>query len=123
MARSPSSAAALNSRSRSIRRVNRKPDRRSIKLHRSYTVDEASRTIGSAKGTIRRWIKSGALPALTDQKPNLILGEDLIDYLKARAKPGPKMELTNVIASGVARLARQLSGWSTTCLSRARRAI
>jgi hypothetical protein len=31
---------------------------------------------------IRRWIKSGALPAITDRKPNLILGGDLFDYLK-----------------------------------------
>ena len=71
----------------------RKPNRRSIKVHRNYTVEEAARATGCAKGTIRRWIKSGALPALTDQKPNLILGGDLADYLKARATSGPKLQL------------------------------
>jgi hypothetical protein len=53
----------------------------------------AARVTGSAKGTIRRWIKSGALPAITDQRPNLILGGDLTDYLKARATSGPKLKL------------------------------
>jgi excisionase family DNA binding protein len=70
-----------------------RPDQRRVKIHRSYTVDRAARTLGTAKGTIRRWIKSGALPAITDQKPHLILGGDLLDYLKARAPTGPKLKL------------------------------
>ncbi|MBV9288215.1 MAG: helix-turn-helix domain-containing protein [Hyphomicrobiales bacterium] len=36
-----------------------------------------------SKRTVRRWIKAG-LPALTDQKPTLILGEDLLAFLTAR---------------------------------------
>jgi excisionase family DNA binding protein len=71
----------------------RNPNRRSVKIHRNYTVEEAARITGCAKGTIRRWIKSGALPAITDRKPNLILGGDLFDYLKARATSGPKLRL------------------------------
>jgi excisionase family DNA binding protein len=78
-------------RSRSKRARN--PNRRSVKIHRNYTVEEAARATGCAKGTIRRWIKSGALPAITDRKPNLILGGDLLDYLKARAASGPKLQL------------------------------
>lgn len=71
----------------------RRPNRRSIKIHRSYTVDEVARVTGYAKGTVRRWIKSGAVPAITDQRPNLILGGDLSDYLRARAASGPKLQL------------------------------
>jgi excisionase family DNA binding protein len=71
----------------------RSPNRRSVKIHRNYTVEEAAHVTGSAKGTIRRWINSGALPAITDRKPNLILGGDLFDYLKARATSGPKLQL------------------------------
>jgi excisionase family DNA binding protein len=56
-------------------------------------VEEAARVTGCAKGTIRRWIKSGGLPAITDQRPHLILGGDLADYLKARAVSGPKLQL------------------------------
>jgi excisionase family DNA binding protein len=70
-----------------------RPNRRSIKIHRAYTVEAAARVTGCAKGTIRRWIKSGALPAIIDQKPHLILGGDLKDYLKARAMSGPKLRL------------------------------
>lgn len=75
-----------------IKRI-RKPKRRGIRLHRNYTVEEVARITGCAKGTIRRWIKSGALPALTDRKPNLVLGGDLADHLRARASSGPKLQL------------------------------
>ena len=43
---------------------------------------------------MRRWIASGALPALTEMRPHLILGPDLDAFLtapsgkKARLKPG-----------------------------------
>lgn len=52
-------------------------------------MDEASVVLKVSKGTVRRWIKNG-LPALTDQRPLLILGADLIDYLKRNAKPVQK---------------------------------
>jgi excisionase family DNA binding protein len=61
-------------------------DRRRIKRHRSYTVDEAARTIGAARGTVRRWLDKG-LPAIRDRKPILILGEDLADYMASKARP------------------------------------
>ncbi len=69
-----------------------RPNRRSIKIHRAYTVQEAARVTGCARGTIRRWIRSGALPAINDQRPHLILGGDLYDYLKARARSGCKLQ-------------------------------
>ena len=58
---------------------------RSVKRHYNLTVEEAAMTLGVHKGTVRRWIKSG-LPALTDRKPLLILGDDLIDWLKSQRK-------------------------------------
>ena len=61
----------------------RRPNGRAIKSNRTYTVDEAARTTGSSPVTIRRWLGKG-LPAMTDRKPALILGEDLIAFLKAR---------------------------------------
>ena len=59
---------------------------RSVKRHHSYSIDEAARALGHSRGTIRRWIDNG-LPALKDQKPFLILGGDLIDYLRERQRP------------------------------------
>lgn len=59
---------------------------RAVKLHRNYTVDEAARALDCSRGTVRRWLKAG-LPALADRKPALILGGDLIDFLKVRKQP------------------------------------
>jgi hypothetical protein len=42
--------------------------------------------VGTARGTIRRWLKNG-LAAIDDRRPILIRGLDLLDYLKAKAKP------------------------------------
>lgn len=57
--------------------------RRRIKLHRIYTVDEVAKTLDVVKPTVRRWIKSGGLPALTDRRPWLVQGADLNDFLRA----------------------------------------
>jgi hypothetical protein len=63
-----------------------RPDRRRVKIHRSYTVDEAARTLGIAKGTIRRWLKNGLEP-VDARKPALIRGLVLTEYLSGRIKP------------------------------------
>lgn len=61
-------------------------DRRRIKRHHNYTVDEAARIIGAARGTVRRWLNKG-LPAIRDRKPFLILGEDLAGYMAGKTQP------------------------------------
>ena len=63
----------------------KRPNGRRIKSHRSYDVAEAARALGVAKGTVRRWLKEG-LPCLKDQRPVLILGQDLKAYLDGRRK-------------------------------------
>lgn len=57
-----------------------------IKLHYSYTVEEAARSLEVAKGTVRRWLKGG-LPHMDDQRPFLILGTDLREFLNKRTSP------------------------------------
>jgi len=64
---------------------------RRVKIHRCYTIDELARVLGVARGSVRRWIKSG-LPALRDQKPMLILGEDALHFLSARKRSRSKCE-------------------------------
>lgn len=59
---------------------------RVVKKHRNYTIEEAARALGLSRGTVRRWMDAG-LPALTDRKPFLILGGDLIDHLKVPRRP------------------------------------
>lgn len=74
-------------------RQTRRPNHRLVKLHRNYVVDEAATMLGVAKGTVRRWIKCDSLPIVSDRKPILILGADLIDFLKARSRRGPKLRV------------------------------
>ncbi len=59
--------------------------RRGIKKNRSYTYDEAARVLGTHKNTIRGWVRSEGLPALTGERPHLIVGEDLTAFLKSRS--------------------------------------
>ena len=59
---------------------------RVVKIHRSYTAEEVAINQSVAKGTVRRWLKTG-LPSLNDRRPCLILGGDLVDFLKGRKKP------------------------------------
>jgi hypothetical protein len=64
---------------------------RAVKSGASYTVDEVARNQAIAKGTVLRWIKSG-LPCLKDQRPFLILGGDLVAFLKALKTPKQKCQ-------------------------------
>lgn len=71
---------------------NRKANRRGIKIHRNYTVDEVARNLGVAKATVRRWIKSG-LPALTERRPTIVLGSDLAQFLSTPKVPRQTCQL------------------------------
>lgn len=62
-----------------------KIDSRRIKIHRSYTIDEAARCLGVHKKTVSTWLKSG-LPCIRDRRPYLILGKDLKQYLQERKR-------------------------------------
>jgi hypothetical protein len=56
---------------------------RLVKIHRSYTVEEAAQTLSHHENTVRTWIKEG-LPVCNEQRPFLILGQTLRDFLEAR---------------------------------------
>lgn len=62
---------------------NRKPDLRRIRPTKTYTLPDIALTLGRGTATVRRWVGSG-LPTLDDQKPALILGADLLTWLKLR---------------------------------------
>lgn len=71
----------------------RRPNWRAIRIHRSYSVDEAARALGVAKVTVRRWIASGGLPVIDDCKPTLILGAELSAFVKGKRAPKHKLRL------------------------------
>ena len=68
----------------------RKIDARRIKIHFSYGISEAAKLLGVHKNTVKQWIKTGGLAALTDARPYLILGRELKRFLKARREGGRK---------------------------------
>lgn len=60
-----------------------------MKVHLSYSVDEAARCLGVHKATIRQWIKQG-LPALTEIRPTLIVGSELRAFLRQKRLAGKR---------------------------------
>ena len=55
---------------------------RLVKIHRSYTVEEAANLLAVHKSTVREWIKRG-LPTSDDRRPTIILGRELAAFLSA----------------------------------------
>ena len=56
---------------------------RRVKIHRSYTVEEAAKLFGAHKNTVRNWLKEG-LPKVDARRPILILGRHLASFVHAR---------------------------------------
>jgi len=63
------------------RRIN--PSR--IKNNLTYSIIEAAEELGVSIATIRNWIKQG-LPIQKDQRPYLIFGSDLRDFIIRKRK-------------------------------------
>lgn len=59
------------------------PDYRRVKIHYSYEIAEVAALLKVHRNTVRGWLKDG-LPAMTEQRPFLIQGAVLIDFLKTR---------------------------------------
>lgn len=58
---------------------------RAIKAAQAYTIEEAAIALGVSIPTIRAWIRQG-LPAMMAQRPYLILGAALREFLQERRK-------------------------------------
>lgn len=60
-------------------------DPRRIRLHQSYSVEEAAHALGKHKHTIRNWIGAG-LPTVDGTRPVLVHGDELRAFLETRRK-------------------------------------
>lgn len=62
-----------------------------LKANRSYEVEELAERVGVTAQTVRAWIKDG-MPALTEKRPYLIIGQEAKVFLKAReeARKAPR---------------------------------
>ena len=61
----------------------RHPNPRLVKIHHSYTVEDVGKLLGKHKNTVRKWVKDG-LAVIDDKRPMLILGHDLVEFIKKR---------------------------------------
>ena len=56
-----------------------------IKIHRSYTIEEAARALGVHKNTVTNWLKDG-LDCIDDRRPRLVQGKALKSFLRERRR-------------------------------------
>lgn len=61
----------------------RRTNPRAIKLHRTYSVEEAARVLGVHKNSVRAWRVQGLRP-IDDSRPMLFLGSELRVFLERR---------------------------------------
>jgi Helix-turn-helix domain len=69
--------------------MGRYPNPRLVKIHRSYTVEEAARLLDKHKNTIRAWTKQGLQP-IDGRRPTLIHGRELVRFLQRRRMSGKR---------------------------------
>lgn len=62
----------------------RRVSSRKIKTHNQYTYEQAAEALGVSVQTVRSWRQLG-LTVLDSQKPHLILGRMLKDFIDRRA--------------------------------------
>src|SRR5262245_31354553 len=63
----------------------RHPNPRLVKMHRNYSVEEIARLFRMHKNTVRNWLRQG-LTAIDRQRPTLVLGSELIRFLRERRR-------------------------------------
>jgi hypothetical protein len=71
----------------------KRPNPRAVKAARTYTMMDGADALGVSVGKVRGWIRQG-LPVMKTQRPYLILGDALRQFLehrrgKAKAPLGP----------------------------------
>lgn len=67
-------------------------DPRKISKHRSYTLRELSDLVGMSEKTCFRWIEKGLTIVPGSQKPILILGSEVKDFIRKK-NSGAKVKL------------------------------
>lgn len=67
----------------------KRPKPRSIRAARTYTIEEAATALGVSTVTVRAWVKAG-LPIMKAERPYLILGEALREFLQCRSAKAKK---------------------------------
>lgn len=86
-----------------------------VKASLTYEVGEAAAVLGKSPATIRNWIKDG-LPVMSSKKPNLILGAQIRDYLRAKYKATKSPLAPDELNCFSCRAGRKPSGMTVTAV-------
>ena len=79
-----------------VAHLSKRPNPRSVKAVRTYTIPEAALALGVTDGTVRAWIKQG-LRAMTTYRPCVSLGDDMREFLaKKMAKAKNPISLDQI---------------------------
>lgn len=82
---------------------------RRIKVNRHYTYEDAASNLGVSEQTVRAWSRQG-LEVMTDARPHLILGQDLITFIQKRQTLKVKMKPDRFFCFSCKRRSRPLDG-------------
>jgi hypothetical protein len=93
-----------------------------IKALRCYRVEEAAEVSGVSPRTIRNWIADG-LPVLDGERPMLIRGDDLRDYIKGTRASRKVPTAPDEIYCPACRKARKAAGGFADCTVKDGRAM
>lgn len=63
----------------------KRPNKRALRAARTYTIVEAANVVGVSANTIRNWVRAG-LPIMRSQRPYLILGATLREFIEERCR-------------------------------------
>lgn len=69
------------------RQMPKRPNPRAVKAARTYTIQEGAEALGVTVGSVRAWVRLG-LPVMKAQRPFLILGSNLRQFLEDRNRKG-----------------------------------
>ena len=89
---------------------------RSIRTARTYTIEEAALALNVSFGTVRNWVKAG-LSIMNAQRPYLILGESLRDFLQDRAAGGKVKLQPGQLYCFICKVGRSPMGLMVDCLA------
>jgi hypothetical protein len=88
---------------------------RLVKKHRNYSVEEIACLLSIHKNTVRAWVKNG-LPRIDEIRPWVILGSELVTFLKARKTKRKQPCKPNELYCVRCRLPKVPAGGMADCL-------
>jgi ribosomal protein S26 len=92
-----------------------RPNPRAIKVARCYTIVEAAAALDVSVASVRSWVRQG-LPAMTAQRPYLILGDALRGFLQDRREKAKTKLFADQLYCLSCKVAQRPDGMMVDCI-------